>query len=454
MKFSQKFLSRRSREFSEKFIVGIWNPNILAWRDIIEDYLYISRKRTNNKLAMFKIQLDILIDIINNVKAIDEYRIKLTEFETDYEKGLISSDDFGYQTKYFESEINQLYIINIALREVIDGIVWRYFNFNRPILYLLADKEPLGPLRFDEGIINSLRHFAECFLSPKNIAILNDISNFLRTGDITVIKDDGTIELIEVKKSGGHGGRRITRQKQRMAEFVEFVNTGITEYDGLKFNIMNCDSRQIYYFKDLLNSINRARAKGYDSILIGSHLIVEVIDLAKINDPEKIRHYFKMKHKSVKENWGRKNDRVFNGWLIDKLEYSRNYIPYSILPYNIDICTDIIMGKVMIRTKLNFTEVMRMIEKNGCVIKDSMFFRSEDELKKLEGKQINDIPILKVKKGNCSINIPNAFFGRLRYELWSPKSLIEGLDEQYRHAQNQAYDALFINYNDDQRIWK
>lgn len=454
MKFSQKFLSRRSQEFSEKFMVGIWNPNILAWRDIVEDYLYISRKRINNKFAMFKIQLNILMDIINNVKAIDEYKIKLKEFETDNERGLIPSDDFDYQTKNFESEINQLFIINIALREVIDGIVWRYFNFNRSILYLLADKEPLGPLRFDEGIINSLHHFAECFLSHKDIAILNDISNFLRTGDITVIKDDGTIELIEVKTSGGRGGRRITRQKQRMAEFVEFVNTGITEYDGITFNILYTDSKQTYYFKDLLDSINRARLKGFDSILIGNYLIIEVIDLGKANDAEQIKKYFNNRHKSVKDNWKRRNDLELKGWLLNKLEYSRNYIPYSILPYNVDICVDIIMGKLMIRTILNFSEVMRMIEKDGWVIKDSMFYKSEEELKNLEGKYINDIPMMVVKKGNCSINIPPTSFGRLRYELWSMKSLIEGLDEQYRHAQNKTYDALFVNYNADKRIWK
>ena len=52
----------------------ICNPQVSLWRDVIEDYLYISKKRYKNKLSMFKLQLNILEEIINNIKIIDRYK--------------------------------------------------------------------------------------------------------------------------------------------------------------------------------------------------------------------------------------------------------------------------------------------------------------------------------------------------------------------------------------------
>lgn len=453
MKFSQKFLRRRTEDFSKKFSSGIWNPDILAWRDIIEDYLYISRKKINNKMAMFKLQTNILMDIINNVKIIDEYNNQFTELETKKETSIITQDEYDSDLIFIKSQLHSYDIINIALREIVDGIVWRYFNYNRAILYLLADKEPLGPLRPDKGVIESLYHFAEVFLSPDNVAIFNDISNFLRVGDITAIKNDGNIELIEIKASGGRGGGRITRQKKRMAEIVEFINIGITEYNGLKFNIMDSELKQKYYLNEFLDSIRRARFRGYDSILIGNHLIIQVIDFGKIDKEMNYIDYFEKRHASIREKWQRDNDVVMSSFMIDKLEYSRNYIPYSILPFDVDICTDIIIGRLSVLISFNYSEIFRMIAKSGWKLIDSFLFKSESELKQLEGKDVNDVPILVIRKGDLTIRVPSAHFGRLHFEFWSPKTLINHLEELYKLGP-QDYDAPFINFTDDQRIWQ
>ena len=66
MKFSQR-LSIREKITSVEFGRGIWNPEMSLWRDVIEDYLYISKKRINNKLSMFRLQLNILQEIITTV---------------------------------------------------------------------------------------------------------------------------------------------------------------------------------------------------------------------------------------------------------------------------------------------------------------------------------------------------------------------------------------------------
>jgi len=450
MKFSHKISPKRRQKFREEFIRGIWNPKINNWRDIIEDLICISRKRLNNKFILFRLQMNILTDIIQNTQAIDAYKQKLDDFSKQEGKGLISKED----AKFFESEIMANNIINRALKEVVDGIVWRLFNYNRAFLYLLADKEPMGPIRMDKGMIESLYELADIFLDPENIAMLNDISNFLRIGDITKIGSDGNIELIEVKSSGGRGGRRIQRQKQKMSELVEFINTGIREYDGRKLTIYDSNITQVHYFQNLLDALNRSQNKGYDSILIGDHLILEIVNYHKIDDINNAIEYFKKRHESTKERWDKNDDKVFTFFLSDKMEYSRNFIPYSILPYDSNMCADIITGKMMIRSLINISEIMRKIQKSGWQIIDSFFLKTEEEIKKLEGQDVKDLTMLKIRKSGYNINIPHHYFGKLVYELWSPKSMIEVFEEGYNRDQHKDYDAYLLNFLDDQRIWK
>jgi hypothetical protein len=73
MKLGQRVSIRKNKEPVE-MARGIWNPQMHSWRDVVEDYLYISKKRIENKWCMFKLQLNIFQDIISNIKSIDDYK--------------------------------------------------------------------------------------------------------------------------------------------------------------------------------------------------------------------------------------------------------------------------------------------------------------------------------------------------------------------------------------------
>ena len=452
MKFGQRFSIRKDLDTGE-FARGIWNPTVSAWRDVIEDYLYISRKRINNKLSMFKLQFVILGDLVSNVKIIDSYKSRLEDLKVDKEKGKIEEEEYRNDEKSIKSEIYAMKLINKALREIVDGIVWRYFNFNRALLYVLADKAPIEALRPNEGLITSLYEFSEVFLKPDDFAVLNDITNFLRVGDVTQIKKDGSIEFIEVKSSKW-GGSRITRQKQRMAELVEFFNTGLKEYDGGKLKILNSDIKQRNFLKIFLNSIRKARYRGYDSVLLGNNLMLEIADFRKVNGVNGMIEYFKSRHRSIQDKWKQKGDFVVPMYFIDKLDYSKNYTPYSIFPFDVDICADILMGRLMIFSYLNYSEIIRVIEKAGWEIIDSPLFRSKEEIEKLKGTEWEDIVFLRVRKSQLIVDIPPSWFGRLQFELLSPKVIIEDLEQTYRQGPTIDYDRSLVNYLDEQRIWK
>ena len=108
-------------------------------------------------------------------------------------------DKIEEQIEFMKSDIFFHDLMIVALKEIIDGIVWRYFEYNRALLYILADKGTRSPVRPDKGLINTMYELAQVFTNPGEAAILNDITNFLKVGDLTTIKSGGTIEFVEEK---------------------------------------------------------------------------------------------------------------------------------------------------------------------------------------------------------------------------------------------------------------
>jgi hypothetical protein len=451
MKFSERFSIKRDLS-SEEFSRGIWNPEMNHWRDVIEDYFYISKKRLNNKLCMFKLQLNILDEIVNNFKIIVKYdeRLKKKGWERGTEK--ISIVEYESEKRHIKSEIFNFQLINKALKEIADGIVWKYFKCNRAILYLLADKQPIDVIRPDQGTISNINEFSEVFMEPDAIAIYNDITNFLRVGDVTQIKENGDIEFIETK-SGIVRGKRISRQKQKMSELVEFFNTGIGDYDGKRVKIVDLEIKQRNYLSMLDDSIKKAKRKGYDALSIGNYLLLEIVVPSIISDSKTVSDKLIKMHEPIKENWEKRKDFIQTVFFLDKLDYSKHCAPFSIYPFDLETCTDIMMGRLMIRVSLNLSEIIRIIEKSNWKIVDALFLKTKDEINSIMQGEINDVPFLRIKKEGCTIDVPTSFLTRLQFELLSPSVLLQFFEEFYNRGPKDEFDFCLINYVDEQKNW-
>jgi hypothetical protein len=449
--YSYRFSFGKGKQKECDFITeGFWHPRLNEWRDIVEDYLYISRKRKDNKLSMFKLQLNILEDIIKNCKYITEYKKRLNEINIGIEKNKDKKTNYHLDIERIESEVYTLKHLNRILKEIVDGIVWRSFNFNRAILYLLADKDPIEHLNVDEGLISSIYEFSDIFLNQEQFAVLNDISNFIRVGDITVINKDGNIEFIEVKSGKKKGAMKKNPRVRRQKKYMEEL--GVGEYDGKKLKILDSKTRQVNHLSLLKESIQKARAKGQNSELIGNYMVIHVIDYEKINNPESIISYINSRHKSVKQKWDSKNDFYFVFNFSEKLIFSRNYVPISIFPFDVETCADILMGKLAIFAILNFSEIKRMFEKYGWEVVDSIL----DRIKEENYDTIADFArrcSFKIRKGGLTIVIPPNSIGRIPFEMLSPKAILVELDKMYDEGENIDCSSRFWNYLDDQKIW-
>src|SRR5258708_17146645 len=84
-----------------------------------------------------------------------------------------------------------------AIQIVGDGIAWRVLRYKRAYIRLLSENKDPGPLTAHE--VDTFRHV---LWVARDTIIVNDATRCLRIADLTVVSRDGTVILVESKKSG------------------------------------------------------------------------------------------------------------------------------------------------------------------------------------------------------------------------------------------------------------
>jgi hypothetical protein len=79
-----------------------------------------------------------------------------------------------------------------------DALAWRVFGFQRKHIIALCQNAPPGAFAGKTGRAAELAHVEQARRDGK-FAILHDLTNCLRIGDITIFGNDGTFTTIEVK---------------------------------------------------------------------------------------------------------------------------------------------------------------------------------------------------------------------------------------------------------------
>jgi hypothetical protein len=99
-----------------------------------------------------------------------------------------------------------------ALRVVQDGVIWRLLSFDRHLLTVLGHGEPVN---YPSASFRDECEAAEGEWADGRLAVLADLSNILRTGDLLILNPDrNEIILAEVTSSSGNG--RKMRQLSRI----------------------------------------------------------------------------------------------------------------------------------------------------------------------------------------------------------------------------------------------
>lgn len=165
------------------------------------------------------------------------------------------------------------------LRYVGDGIAWHAFGHNRRIIRALASKEPVPAIADLEGVVNVRKIFrAVRRLDRDRLPVLHDLTNCLRTADLSIFRDGHLERIMELKIRRGDPAKkreqpdeaslddRSRRQEERRKRILSFLQSkDLGDLDPRLTGGQSLDSETLerHNFKAVSQAIARAREQGF-----------------------------------------------------------------------------------------------------------------------------------------------------------------------------------------------
>ncbi len=399
-KYRRAFSWRLSEpsENRQSKITGAIRLSLSEYPDILEDYLYVSRKRRNNATAIAQLQMQLLQELAVQEQAIKHYKAN-------------QSTDSA-EREFVDSQIFHHRLISNAVRQIGDGIAWREFRYDRSVPRILSE-HPVKQVILAEGIVAELNEWSSIFYQASRRAIINAITNCIAIGDITAVDEDGGVELIEVKSGKTKSSRKI-RQKNQLKRAAGILDTGFGLIDGRQVKIASMPLHPKNHLAELKDLLEECGNKGWSSRLVAPHCYVECVDFRKLGDLKTESPKMEEVHRLTGEEWG--SDKISVMSSMEIITFAPNLAPFSIFPFDDRTCIELAIGAKSFRTFLNMSEVIRAFERSGWTSEGSL----EDALDKTKGEAVAIL-----KKGGFLCHLPPGDFGRLQFEMLNPESLLE-----------------------------
>jgi len=377
--------------------------------DLLVDYLDISRKRRTNHLALARLQTNLVDELVGAEASIKHYREKKAELE---QLGNLENGTQKKDTKFVRRELFLWRAFANVLRAIADGVAWRTLGYDRAVMRALCQSRGSQQIT-SEGTMQELREWGRQFDHGKGIAILNSLTNWLTFGDVTVARNDGSVEIIEVKASSTNSSR-VVRQKREMKEVVTFLSTGKGHLEGKTVEVCKLDivpETGLDILEKLLKETDKP--PGHAACRLSNSLYVECIDLRVMTegaDADIVK-----RRNSLISDW-EETDEIHSNESLKSLGFSPNKAPFSIFPFDSALCVDLLLGAKAYMVILNVTAIAREFEYRGWQIVTTP--KQAYEACKFEDD------FMTVKKDGFVVTLPPAEFMRMGMELLRTQVLI------------------------------
>ncbi len=442
-KYKHTTYFKRSDLEHKKFV--LWSPSIAEWRDVIEDYIQISKSRSKNKFAMFKLQIELITDLLHLNDAVKQY-IKLYENPEEREKEFPGTEIKQDSIDYWEKEIFRHKTIINAIKDIGDGVAWRLFGFDRELIYsICVNNEDPGPFTLNQGFILELHSLGD-FMNEREVInmVYHGITNFLVISDLTLLYNSDEINFIEVKgKKTGRGQswrERIERQKERAENITKIGNEGEGYAANVPIKFRYIDKKPETILSKLETLLKRSNTKDVVTQIFSSYLGVGVINFSLIDE-----NSWKDKLEKV-EKQIKKDDKDFimryssTDWKI----FSPNKAPLSVHPYSAEIIANLLLGKQIIVYLFNTTQFYREFEKRGWKVSNTIEERIDEVDKQF---------MFVISKDKLTLTIPPALYSRAIYEGLSVDSILTYAEDVIKKGPKDEGFGLFYGFTKEKHLW-
>lgn len=338
--------------------VALAHPYQLAATDLIRDLL--AELRACHQAAAYEHFQRILIE---HVYEADVRRAEARTCQARDRRGqLVPSSTIGWDREVMVADR-----VSRQLRTVGDALAWRLFSFDRRPLITLGNNSVAGSIVGKKGLASELDAITESWEQRGNFALLHDITNTLRLGDITEFTEQGP-RVAEVKASAGSSsGSRAGRQRRRLRAAIDAVNEGTPfTSDGTRLFETAVPLRT--RLRQLKPLFERSPSEGLVVEAIDDRFIVTIMDSRvgeTIERHEEATHRYTSSMASLRAEHLKPDDYILDGYNIDASDCTALVAPHSIFPFDPVTCAQLVTNRLTIRATVGWSRLAAPFQRLG-----------------------------------------------------------------------------------------
>jgi hypothetical protein len=389
-------------------------------------FLKKSRKRDITNIELFDLQMEIANRIIKAEKSISFFK-KAANRESQ-------------NKEWFSREVYKAQ--RWAYKQIMDGVAWRFLNFDRASLRQIAEHNQTGNI--NPGFVKEMYKAKFIVENSDFYVILNDLTNFLRFGDLTIVSKD-KIYIDEVKTKGG----ATTEQKEQLRLLLDRLNKKKFSIGKDSADYLLVDGNVQNFLPSIEKIMKKAKTDkmGISSERVSPYLYLSCIYsenlLSVEKDFQKIRPFLPPVPFTADEQGC--FIPMTNLFLFG--EFSPNFAPYTIFPFEEELIADLVLGKCILSSHISQKRLDESIRGKGWGVEfptKEEIANSYDEILKPEDiKKVVWDPKYHIQfsKGKFRSSIAREILFRINSEFLSVKAIVNSLE-----STRTNYGYLSKNY--------
>lgn len=336
------------------------------------------------------------------------------------------------------------------LRSVGDALAWRCFGFDRRIVIALSRNAPPSPVVGKDGLGSELGVMQEAWQNQQQFALLHDLTNSIRIGDVTIVTDNGW-QLYEVKTSAAGKGSRRRAQVKRARQALDAIQSGAPLADAGP-ELVVADSPLKIDIAGLRAVLDRAREDGVASKRVGRQQVMTALAAARPS-----RH---LPVAVTIEQWERLKSRAFSkaelaqspqhlrGVRSDSLVLDAGLAPFPIFPLAPDVAASLTTDLLAFEYVVGWERVAAALRARG--------FTVTCPLPEASGLIEEDQEVFWCEAGDLRLTIHKDAVGQLLHELVDVDryaSAIKDIAERAKLRGDHVWSGA-MTFSNERAIWR
>jgi hypothetical protein len=338
-------------------------------------------------------------------------------------------------------------LLQHVVRVLADGMAWRLLNCDRRTITIYGNERRVGRLAPETGFRAERAEARRLWEGAGLLALHNDLTNCLRSGDLTVLFGWPPRSVIFREVKADRRGRRGSAQAERLEQKHQLSASGLGKFDpgGPRVQVRRPKCAYRTYLDQLPRLLETANRVGYAQVFPSDYVGVATVDYRRINergaDPDDIA-----KRVARTRGWIPESDRCFGTSAnVTRLSERRHAIAYfapiTIFPLGAEALIDLLLGRTDYVVWLSVEALKPLFDARNITVE----FASGRDAERT---------FLTAARGGVDVTVPATLRNQMLRELMTGETLVDLVDELLSEAQAGLTVApVSMSFPDESRAW-